>query len=203
MADGAREKHLDTIVVKEVNESTPRNNMEVEKLLTGLAEDYSKFLRTDVKLEKGVLEENIDEVLTRLDEFCGLVDMVRSDDTLCLSNTLPLIYAKSLELEKIFERIDKLEAFIEVVRQNLDVMEEKVIGAEYLLGGSSVKKFFSSLPKPIFSKKSSNQDRRLVKYEPPEIFSTSDYLQPLNQASAEGGIEAPIEPDNEVLAQLS
>ncbi|XP_076325254.1 biogenesis of lysosome-related organelles complex 1 subunit 4 isoform X4 [Tachypleus tridentatus] len=169
MADGAREKHLDTIVVKEVNESTPRNNMEVEKLLTGLAEDYSKFLRTDVKLEKGVLEENIDEVLTRLDEFCGLVDM----------------------------------AFIEVVRQNLDVMEEKVIGAEYLLGGSSVKKFFSSLPKPIFSKKSSNQDRRLVKYEPPEIFSTSDYLQPLNQASAEGGIEAPIEPDNEVLAQLS
>ncbi|XP_076325253.1 biogenesis of lysosome-related organelles complex 1 subunit 4 isoform X3 [Tachypleus tridentatus] len=179
MADGAREKHLDTIVVKEVNESTPRNNMEVEKLLTGLAEDYSKFLRTDVKLE------------------------VRSDDTLCLSNTLPLIYAKSLELEKIFERIDKLEAFIEVVRQNLDVMEEKVIGAEYLLGGSSVKKFFSSLPKPIFSKKSSNQDRRLVKYEPPEIFSTSDYLQPLNQASAEGGIEAPIEPDNEVLAQLS
>ncbi|XP_076325255.1 biogenesis of lysosome-related organelles complex 1 subunit 4 isoform X5 [Tachypleus tridentatus] len=168
MADGAREKHLDTIVVKEVNESTPRNNMEVEKLLTGLAEDYSKFLRTDVKLEKGVLEENIDEVLTRLDEFCGLVDM----------------------------------AFIEVVRQNLDVMEEKVIGAEYLLGGSSVKKFFSSLPKPIFSK-SSNQDRRLVKYEPPEIFSTSDYLQPLNQASAEGGIEAPIEPDNEVLAQLS
>ena len=37
---------------------------------------------------------------------------IRSDTNLCLGRTLPSIYQKSVEMQKMFERIDQLEVRI-------------------------------------------------------------------------------------------
>lgn len=149
---------------------------ESRQLLEELAADYSQFFKVDISNEKRALDECIDELLTRLDEFTGLINMVRSDDTLCLTHTLPDICEKSKGLEQVFSRIDALESFVGVVKETVDAMEEKVTEAENAFGGSTVKKFLSSLPSPLFAKKPAQQYKKQLRYEEPEIFRCSDYL---------------------------
>ncbi|CAL1271968.1 unnamed protein product [Larinioides sclopetarius] len=144
-------------------------------LVTDLAQEYSKYLKVDVSAEKTLLEDEVEDILTRLDEFTSLVDMVRSDNTVCLNQKLPGIHEKFAEMEKVFVQIDRLEEMIKVIKQNLDVMEEKVNEAEEHLDSSSVKKLFNSFQKPLFSKKGADQKKHL-KYEAPEIFKTDDFF---------------------------
>ncbi|CAN7997289.1 unnamed protein product [Ixodes pacificus] len=146
-------------------------------LVEELAADYSRFLKVDVSGDSHALEECIDDLLTRLDEFTGLINMVRSDDTLCLTHTLPDIFEKSKDLEQVYSRIDALESFIGTVRESVDAMEERVNEAENALGANSVKKFLSSLPSPLFAKKPAPQYKKQLRYEAPEIFRCSDYLE--------------------------
>lgn len=151
-------------------------NGETRQLLEELAADYSQFFKVDISNDKRILDEGIDELLARLDEFTGLINMVRSDDTLCLTHTLPDICEKSKALEQVYSRIDALEQFVGVVRESVDAMEEKVTEAENAFGGSTVKKFLSSLPSPLFAKKPAPQYKKQLRYEEPEIFRCSDYL---------------------------
>ncbi|GIZ00481.1 hypothetical protein CEXT_101871, partial [Caerostris extrusa] len=54
-------------------------------------------------------------------------------------------------MDKIFVQIDRLEEMVKTIKDNLDLMEEKVNEAEEQLDSSSVKKLFNSLQKPLFS----------------------------------------------------
>lgn len=153
------------------------------ELTRSLSSDYIQYLKVDVGAEKSQLEENIEDMLTKLDEFSGLIDMVRSDDSLCLSRMLPEIHDKVQDCEKLFERIDKLEAFVAMVKGTVEAMEEKVIEAEHHLEANSVKKLLTSLQKPLFQKKSP-QYKRQIKYEPPDIYSTNDYFKASEETAA-------------------
>lgn len=161
-------------------EKTPENK-ELDGLVSNLALDYAKYLKVNVATEKAALDDEIEDILTRLDEFTSLVDMVRGDNALCLNTTLPEIYKKCEEMEKMFQRVDKLEQMVQTIKQNLDAMEEKVVEAEEKLDSSSVKRLFNSIQKPLFSKKGSSEPKKQVKYDPPEIFKTEDFFQ--NQPS--------------------
>ncbi|XP_023244501.1 biogenesis of lysosome-related organelles complex 1 subunit 4-like isoform X2 [Centruroides sculpturatus] len=158
---------------REKNDSQNKN--EREKLARELSGDYAKYMHLDVTKQQ-VLEENIEDMLTRMDEYCGLIDMVRSDGALCFGHTLPEIYAKVCDLEKLFVKIDKLQLFINMIQKNLDVMEERMNDAECQLSNSSVKKLFTSLQKPLFSKKNPSPDQKILQYEPPELFETANYF---------------------------
>ncbi|XP_064641329.1 biogenesis of lysosome-related organelles complex 1 subunit 4-like isoform X2 [Lineus longissimus] len=128
--------------------------------------------------EKQSFDESIEEMLTRLDEYCGLVDLIRSDTSLCLNKTLPGIYAKSLQMQGIFQKIDQLEAFVALVRENVSVLEEHVNKAEDDMGSfSTVKKMLSSFSLP-FSKKASPKPETKTRYVPPEIYDSDDYFGP-------------------------
>ncbi|XP_075538141.1 biogenesis of lysosome-related organelles complex 1 subunit 4 [Dermacentor variabilis] len=159
-----------------VNDGASSGNGQTRQLMEELAADYSQFFRVDICNDKRILDEGIDELLARLDEFTGLINMVRSDDTLCLTHTLPDICEKSKGLEQVYDRIDALEKFVSVVRESVDAMEEKVTEAENAFGGSTVKKFLSSLPSPLFAKKPAPQYKKQLRYEEPDIFRCSDYL---------------------------
>ncbi|XP_037562430.1 biogenesis of lysosome-related organelles complex 1 subunit 4-like [Dermacentor silvarum] len=159
-----------------LDDGASSENGQTRQLLEELAADYSQFFRVDICNDKRILDEGIDELLARLDEFTGLINMVRSDDTLCLTHTLPDICEKSKGLEQVYDRIDALEKFVGVVRESVDAMEEKVTEAENAFGGSTVKKFLSSLPSPLFAKKPAPQYKKQLRYEEPDIFRCSDYL---------------------------
>ncbi|GIZ00482.1 hypothetical protein CEXT_101881 [Caerostris extrusa] len=60
----------------------------LDNLVTDLAQEYSKYLKVDVSAEKAVLEDEVEDILTRLDEFTSFVDMVRGGQCIVFkSNT--------------------------------------------------------------------------------------------------------------------
>ncbi|KAK6174677.1 hypothetical protein SNE40_017910 [Patella caerulea] len=146
----------------------------VEQLLAEVALDYRNYLNFDISKEQGKYYESIEGMLTKLDEFCGLVDLIRSDTNLCLNTTLPRIHEKSNEIRNVFEKIDNLEKFVGIVKQNVNMMEEKVNDAEKEVGdsfGSGIMKKLSSI---VSSKK--NVEKKKYVYEEPVIFNTDDYF---------------------------
>ncbi|XP_022104326.1 biogenesis of lysosome-related organelles complex 1 subunit 4-like [Acanthaster planci] len=145
-------------------------------ILQDTAKDYAEYVLVDPQREKQQLDEKIEEMLTRLDEFCAVVDMIRTDSSLSLNRSLPGIHAKAQEIRGIFQRIDRLEEFVSVVRDNVAAMEEEVNEVEREQGTlHSIKNLLSTLP--VFTTKRSSGPKPPKKFTPLEIFKTSDYIK--------------------------
>lgn len=140
--------------------------------LNELAKDYAKYLVVDSEKEIKGFYEGIELMLTKLDEFGGLLDTVRSETRDCLDKKVPELEIKCQHMKQIFHRIDQLEMFVNVVRQSVNATEEQVSKAESEMGSlSGLKKMFSSL---VGSKKPVTVQSV---YQPPVIFNTEDYLR--------------------------
>ena len=104
--------------------------------------------------------------------------MIRNDNNICLEEVLKNMSEKSKVMNDIYTKIDKLEQFVEIVKQCVDDMDKELTKAEQLFGDSNnnkVKKFFSSFISN--TSKQTNVKRINAKYEPKEIFKTSDYIK--------------------------
>ncbi|KAL8616353.1 hypothetical protein ACOMHN_032207 [Nucella lapillus] len=156
-------------------------------LLEELAGDYNRFLNFNVTKEQGKFSESIESMLTKLEEFCGLVDMIRSDTSLCLAKTMPEIQSRCQEMQDMFGRIDRLEAFVAVVKKDVTTMEECVTKAENDLNSGTLIKRLSSL---VSSKKSSSSAPK-AQFTPPHIFRMEHYLG--SSASSESASTVPAE----------
>ncbi|RUS76295.1 hypothetical protein EGW08_015941 [Elysia chlorotica] len=142
-----------------------------------LGNSFVKFLNFDLMKEETKFSDSVELMLTKLDEFFSLVDMIRSDTSLCLQNTMPDIQMKCREMEAVFEKIDRLEDFVNIVKESVTSVEEKVNKAENELG--TVGGFMKKLSSFISKKPSPARTPPRVKgpeFIPPEIFSTKDYF---------------------------
>jgi len=127
-------------------------------------------------------------MLTKLDEFFSLVDMIRSDTTLCLTSTVPAIQAKCAQMETIFEKIDRMEEFVSVVRDCVSATEEKVTQAEADMTavGGLVKKITSFVS---LKKSPTSPPGKKTEFTPAKIYNTEEYfpqspqLPPQSQSS--------------------
>lgn len=142
-----------------------------------LANGFLKFLNFDNTKEETKFNDSVELMLTKLDEFFSLVDMIRSDTSLCLQNTMPDIQIKCKEMDAVFEKIDRLEEFVNIVKESVNSIEEKVNKAESDLGtvGGFIKKlssFISKKPSPALLP----LRNKGPEFIPPEIFSTKDYF---------------------------
>uniref|UniRef100_A0A8C6YSL4 Biosis of lysosomal organelles complex 1 subunit 4 n=1 Tax=Nothoprocta perdicaria TaxID=30464 RepID=A0A8C6YSL4_NOTPE len=97
-------------------------------------------------------EESLEDLLTRVDEFVGMLDMIRSDSSQVVNESLPEIYTKATEMRHIYRKIDKLEAFVKMVGNCVAEMEERVTKAETDLGAfpSTFKKILHTISLPAF-----------------------------------------------------
>ncbi|XP_035678438.1 biogenesis of lysosome-related organelles complex 1 subunit 4-like [Branchiostoma floridae] len=162
-------------------QSPPEKSEEMLPVLEQTCADYSLYLDVDTDKERKMIEDSIEEMLTHLDEFCGVIDMVRSESNLALNKTLPELYERSLEIRKTYERIDQLEAFVNVVRRNVNMMEELVNQAERDYSSlNSIKSLFTNIKMPIFAPKKpvAPKPEQRKKFVPPEIFKTDDFFPP-------------------------
>ncbi|XP_072013187.1 biogenesis of lysosome-related organelles complex 1 subunit 4-like [Amphiura filiformis] len=150
-----------------------------QEILVETANEYADVFTVNPQKEKLEIDEKIESMLTRLDEFCAVVDMIRTDCSLSLNRNLPEVHAKAQEMKKLFRKIDELEAFVQVVKENVALMEEQVETAESDLGMlGSIKSLLSSVP--FFSQKKTTAQK---KYTPPEIYKTSDYIDNVSTAT--------------------
>ncbi|XP_027708281.1 biogenesis of lysosome-related organelles complex 1 subunit 4 isoform X2 [Vombatus ursinus] len=104
------------------------------------------------------LDRSLEDLLTRVDEFVGMLDMIRSDSSQVVNESVPHIHTKATEMSEIYRKIDKLEAFVKMIGNCVTRMEEQVTKAEAELGTfpNTLKKLLHTINVPSFL-----NDRRL------------------------------------------
>ncbi|KAM5157395.1 biogenesis of lysosome-related organelles complex 1 subunit 4-like [Mantella aurantiaca] len=133
------------------------------------------------KTEIETLEKSLEDLLVRVDEFVGMLDMIRNDTSQVVNERVPEIYTKAAEMRKLYQKIDLLEAFVKKVGGNVALMEEQVIQAETNVGTfpNPLKKIFQNLSaSPLFSPTKATPSPRTqqARYDPPSVFKTEDYF---------------------------
>ncbi|XP_068120377.1 breast carcinoma-amplified sequence 4 isoform X2 [Hyperolius riggenbachi] len=91
---------------------------------------YAQLFTADTCPEAQGLENVIEEMLIRLDEFCAMMDMVRSETSLILEDKIPSVKSQVEEMNEIYGRVNKLEAFVKMVAHHVSFLEEEVTRAE-------------------------------------------------------------------------
>ncbi|XP_069351992.1 biogenesis of lysosome-related organelles complex 1 subunit 4 [Eulemur rufifrons] len=128
--------------------------------------------------EVEALDSSLEDLLTRVDEFVGMLDMIRGDSSHVVSEGVPRIFAKAAEMRQIYGRIDKLEAFVRMIGNSVARMEEQVTKAEAEVGAfpRAFKKLLHTMNVSSLFNKSSPSRLQQTGYEPPVLFRTEDYF---------------------------
>ncbi|XP_028317035.1 biogenesis of lysosome-related organelles complex 1 subunit 4 [Gouania willdenowi] len=145
-----------------------------QEALIHTAFDYSSYIRVTAGEEILCLEKSLEEMLTRVDEFVGMLDMIRNDTSQIVNENLPQIQKKSDEMRQIYRRIDKLEAFVRMVGANVNAMEDCVTQAEGERRTLPValKNIFHVLKRPTSPRRPASHERQEI----PGVFRTDDYF---------------------------
>ncbi|XP_039592803.1 biogenesis of lysosome-related organelles complex 1 subunit 4 [Polypterus senegalus] len=158
----------------------PPESTETENLLKNTAQSYSAYVRASAADEIQNLEMSLEEMLVRVDEFVGMLDMIRNDTSQVVNDNLPQIYRKAEEMRAVYRKIDNLDAFVKMVGCNVAVMEEEVTQAEANLGTlpGTFKKFLRAISAPTFLNKTASPRRQQSQHNAMQVFSTDDYFCP-------------------------
>ncbi|XP_037023257.2 breast carcinoma-amplified sequence 4 isoform X2 [Artibeus jamaicensis] len=73
------------------------------------AHELALFLTPEPGAEAKEVEETIEGLLVRLEAFCALTDVIRSDTSQILEEDIPLLKAKVMEVRGIYTKVDQLE----------------------------------------------------------------------------------------------
>ncbi|KAM6221800.1 biogenesis of lysosome-related organelles complex 1 subunit 4 [Rhynchocyon petersi] len=103
-------------------------------LLRRAAAGYAARLLPAAGPDAEALDAGLEELLARVDEFVGMLDMIRGDSSHVVSEGVPRIHAKAAEMRRLYGRIDRLEAFVRMVGGRVASMEAQVARAEAELG---------------------------------------------------------------------
>ncbi|KAF6200844.1 hypothetical protein GE061_005291 [Apolygus lucorum] len=134
-----------------------------------LTKDYSNYLVVNVNQDVKSVEDAIDDTLTRLDEFSGLVDVISCQVNPGIATD---ILSRKEELFDLFQRVRKLELTVTQIRNTVDTFDQLVTTAETELNATTEGRIKNFL-KPMFTKRSSMETTTPTFTEPP-IFSTKD-----------------------------
>lgn len=128
--------------------------------------------------EVQALDASLDELLTRVDEFVGMLDMLRGDSSHVVGEGVPRIHAKAAEMRRVYGKIDRLEAFVGMVGARVARMEEQVARAEAELGSfpSAFRKLLRTIAAPSLFTKAPAGRSPPAGYEPPVLFRTDDHF---------------------------
>ncbi|ALC44097.1 blos4 [Drosophila busckii] len=156
------------------------------------AQDYAKIIKSiDLEKEISPICTNIDDMLTRLDEFEAVLGSVRAETNSMIGNHVCGILSFSNHFNELRERVDKLEHFVNIVKDNLDEVESSVDIAEqelnvtdYSLRGLILKPLKAKLTAPdaLGTEVKSNLIDGEFKAVP--IFKSDDYFGKLETSSA-------------------
>lgn len=148
-------------------------------VVESLSLDYANILTIEANKEQLTLCDTVEDILSRLEDFLGTSDMIRSDAKMSLNLTVEQIHCKCKEIEKQFERIDRLEAFVAMVKNNVNFWEDAVEKADSDMGAvGSLKKALSSFSVPFLSNKSKSPPpvNIVPRFDPVAIFQTENYF---------------------------
>uniref|UniRef100_A0A8D0MBI8 Breast carcinoma-amplified sequence 4 n=1 Tax=Sus scrofa TaxID=9823 RepID=A0A8D0MBI8_PIG len=140
------------------------------------AHELALFLTPEPGAEAKEVEETIEGLLLRLEEFCSLTDMIRSDTSQILEENIPLLKAKVMDMRGIYAKVDQLEAFVKMVGHHVSFLEAHVLQAERDHGALSqaLRKWLGSSGLPSFRNKPWTPAGPT--FQLPALYRTEDYF---------------------------
>eukprot|EP01112_Ceratiomyxa_fruticulosa_P012652 TRINITY_DN3514_c0_g1_i1.p1 TRINITY_DN3514_c0_g1~~TRINITY_DN3514_c0_g1_i1.p1 ORF type:complete len:201 (+),score=44.93 TRINITY_DN3514_c0_g1_i1:122-724(+) len=167
-----------------------------EIALQAMCVEYGKYLSlpeintTSVQ----VVEDTIESVLVRLDEFHAFVEAVKADSTKTASSILPQMSTKCRQLSTLFPVIDSLKELVSALQVQADQIDSKINNAEKYLdrayGGSSfggISDWFGSFTKKSEEVKLDGSSEGETKPKTPDvevitIVNTKEYFEKIRSA---------------------
>ncbi|RZF34544.1 hypothetical protein LSTR_LSTR013258 [Laodelphax striatellus] len=126
-----------------------------------------------------MVRQNVEDMLTRLEEFQSVLEMVQTEA--CSEQIKKEVLARSGDVDALCGRVDRLEAFVQRVERDLNAVETLVQRAESELTRDNRPGLQRLIP-TFFKKKepslATGSGSQLASFAPPEIFKTSDYFPP-------------------------
>ncbi|KAM6147634.1 breast carcinoma-amplified sequence 4 [Erethizon dorsatum] len=146
-----------------------------EPVPSGVSE-LALFLTPEPGAEAREVEEAIEGMLLLLEEFCSLTDMIRSDTSQILEENIPLLKAKVTEVQGVYAKVDRLEAFVKMVGHHAAFLEACVLQAEHDHGAfpQALRRWLGSARLSSFRNKPSAPAPSA--FELPTLYRTEDYF---------------------------
>lgn len=173
-------------------DDTEKNSKEIIDLEGQLVEDFKSFLTVDVSKQTDDIDSLISGVLAKLEEFCQVIENIRTESKDVLFTIAPVLHERCQEVKPLFKKIDQLEHFISIVHGAVEDAEEKVKVAEKELGSKNIKKILHNVRVPKFLQRKKEIQPYLKKdvhsrdYEKPVGFKTEDFFDPFVRTDHEG-----------------
>lgn len=167
-----------------MSENKVDDETEVKSIEEELALDFKSFLTVDVSKQKEEIDTLISGILAKLEEFCQVIENIRTESKDMLFTIAPVLHERCMETKPLFQQIDELERFIAVVHNAVEDAENKVKIAEKELGSKNIKKILHNVPVPKFLQRKKEIQPYLKKevqgrdYEKPIGFKTDHYFEP-------------------------
>ncbi|XP_022207629.1 biogenesis of lysosome-related organelles complex 1 subunit 4 [Nilaparvata lugens] len=150
-----------------------------KKTLVDVANDYSSFLKIDFSKDVTMVRQNVEDMLTRLEEFQSVLEMVQSEAG--TEQMKQEVLARGGELDALCARVDRLEGLVQRVEYDVTAVEVVVQRAESELLRDSRAGLHKLIP-TFFKKKEpslgSGSGAQLAPFEAPQIFKTTDFFPP-------------------------
>jgi len=107
--------------------------------LKELCDDYAKYLEFPdlTKKQFQTLEDTVENMLARLDEFGAFVDTITADTTKA-SRAFPVLEEKCAQISKMFPVIDAIQGAVDKVKATVDALEERTAVAEKQVGALNI-----------------------------------------------------------------
>lgn len=152
---------------------------EVEAKLQSAAEDMAACVTVDCKAQAAGVERDIEEMLTWLEEFCGILEVVRQSSGEVFTS-LPAIQFQAAAMCTVYSRIDRLEVFVKVAAKAVAGLETAVMRAERELSGPlprTLRGLLRSISVPTFRTGTGPRDEAIAPhFEAPPILCTDDFF---------------------------
>lgn len=132
----------------------------LKEFLPALCDQYSQYLQIPTKAiqQQQTVEDTIESMLTRLDEFQALVDTVRADTSQLDLNLLPQLKKQVPQLLRVFMLIQHLEEFISKMKVVVHQMESRMDTAESAYNAIARSKAVAESPLKFFGLGSDRQE---------------------------------------------
>jgi len=90
-------------------------------------------------------EKSVQATLARVDELNAFLESLRSNSASASASLIPNLRGRSKQVERLFQRIDDFQGFVDVIEKSVEHMEKRLEHMETAYGHTDVKKFFSSI----------------------------------------------------------
>ncbi|KAE8598097.1 hypothetical protein XENTR_v10016722 [Xenopus tropicalis] len=84
---------------------------DLEQLIKSTSTNFSSYLLPDHSGNAEIqdLDKSLEDLLIRVDEFVGMLDMIRNDTSQVVNERIPQIHTKAAEMRHLYKKIDLLE----------------------------------------------------------------------------------------------